>query len=48
VMSLMAHDKKVKGGHVTFILLRGIGEAFISDGVEPDQLQAFLEARCRL
>jgi len=48
VMSLMAQDKKVKGGHVTFILLRGIGEAFISDDVEPDLLQTFLEARCRL
>ncbi len=48
VMSLMTQDKKVKGGHVTFVLLRGIGEAFIADDVEPDQLQGFLETRCRM
>ncbi|MEJ2117522.1 MAG: 3-dehydroquinate synthase, partial [Alphaproteobacteria bacterium] len=48
IMSLMSQDKKTKGGHVTFILLRGIGEAFVSDTVDPENLQAFLETRCRV
>lgn len=47
LMSLMTQDKKAKAGHVTFVLIRGIGEAFVSDDVEPDRLQAFLEARCK-
>ena len=46
LMSLMTQDKKAKGGHVTFILMRGIGEAFISDDVEPDMLHTFLSERC--
>jgi 3-dehydroquinate synthase len=46
LMSLMVQDKKTKSGQVTFVLLRGIGEAFISDAVDPDYLQTFLEARC--
>ena len=29
----MAHDKKVKDGKLTFILLRGLGEAFVTDEV---------------
>lgn len=48
LMSLMIQDKKAKGGHVTFILLRAIGEAFICDAVDPDYLQTFLEAKCRI
>ena len=30
----MAHDKKVRDGHITFILARGIGRAFIARDVE--------------
>ncbi len=34
-MGLMAQDKKVKRGKLTFILLEGIGRAFIAKDVEP-------------
>ncbi|MBI1239976.1 MAG: 3-dehydroquinate synthase [Alphaproteobacteria bacterium] len=41
----MAHDKKVAGGKLTFILARGIGEAFITQDVPMDALVAVLAAR---
>jgi len=46
LMALIAQDKKVKAGRLTFILVRGIGEAFVSNSLEPQQVQAFLAARC--
>ena len=33
-MDLIAQDKKVKRGKLTFILARGIGEAFIAHDVD--------------
>ena len=39
---LMGQDKKVKQGRLTFILVRGIGQAFITRDVEPDTVKAFL------
>jgi 3-dehydroquinate synthase len=42
LMRLMAQDKKVRQGRATFILARGIGEAFISRDVEPDKVHAFI------
>lgn len=42
LLRLMAQDKKVKAGRMTFILVRGVGEAFISREVEPDTLATFL------
>jgi 3-dehydroquinate synthase len=38
----MAQDKKAAGGVLTFILARGIGQAFVATGVEPHRLRAFL------
>jgi len=38
----MAVDKKVQDGAVTFILARGIGQAFITNDVPPDALTAVL------
>ena len=35
-MRLMAQDKKVRHGKLTFILARGIGEAFIARDVPPE------------
>jgi 3-dehydroquinate synthase len=32
-LELMGHDKKVEGGRLRFVLLKGIGEAFLSDQV---------------
>jgi 3-dehydroquinate synthase len=40
----MGKDKKVKGGRLTFILARAIGEAFVTRDVDPTALRAFLAA----
>lgn len=41
-LELMGHDKKVEGGKLRFILLRSIGDAFISDAVPREVLHAVL------
>ncbi|MEM6848250.1 MAG: 3-dehydroquinate synthase [Pseudomonadota bacterium] len=38
----MQQDKKVKDGIIRFILARGIGDAFVSKGVDPSVLAQFL------
>jgi 3-dehydroquinate synthase len=42
LMDLMAQDKKIRRGKLTFILLRGIGKAYIAADVDPAQVRAFL------
>ncbi len=42
LMNLIAQDKKVKHGMLTFILVRGIGTAFIEAGVDAREVRAFL------
>lgn len=42
LISLMGQDKKVVDGKLRFILARGIGDAFITDQVNPDDLLAVL------
>lgn len=42
LMELMAQDKKVKRGRMTFILARGIGQSFIASDVEQDDVRDFL------
>ena len=42
LMALMAQDKKVKRGRLTFILLRALGQAVISADVEPALVRDFL------
>ncbi|MFG1297385.1 3-dehydroquinate synthase [Xanthobacter variabilis] len=42
LMTLIAQDKKVSRGALTFILARGIGEAFVAKDVDPAQVRAFL------
>ena len=42
LMNLIAQDKKVKRGKLTFILVRGIGQAFVARDVDPAQVRAFL------
>ena len=42
LMDLMAQDKKIKRGMPTFILVRGIGEAFVDGGVDARDVRAFL------
>ena len=39
----MAQDKKVQDGALTFILARGIGEAFVERGVDPALVRPVLE-----
>jgi len=38
----MFHDKKIKGGRLTFILARGIGESFICADVSEHEVEALL------
>lgn len=42
LMALMAQDKKVKRGKLTFILMRAIGQAFIAPDVDPSRVRDFL------
>jgi 3-dehydroquinate synthetase len=41
-MRLMAQDKKVRRGKLTFILVRGIGEAFVTSDVAEERVREFL------
>ncbi|MEX0840278.1 MAG: 3-dehydroquinate synthase [Parvibaculum sp.] len=45
LIALMGQDKKVQDGKLTFILARGIGEAFVTRDVDPDILRAVLRER---
>jgi len=45
LMTLMAQDKKVKRGKLTFILLQAVGRAVIAPDVEPSLVRDFLSAR---
>ncbi|MFZ2469559.1 MAG: 3-dehydroquinate synthase, partial [Parvibaculum sedimenti] len=45
LIELMGQDKKVVDGKLTFILARGIGEAFITRNVDAAALRALLEER---
>src|ERR1700688_105434 len=42
LMDLIAQDKKVQRGRLTFILVRGIGRAFVAPDVDAAQVRAFL------
>jgi 3-dehydroquinate synthase len=42
LMDLIAQDKKVKRGKLTFILVRGIGQAFIANDVDAAEVRAFI------
>ena len=45
LMALMAQDKKVERGKLTFILLEAIGRAVIAKDVEPSRVRDFLQAK---
>ena len=45
LMDLIAQDKKVKRGALTFILVRGIGRAFIENKVDAAEVRAFLTGK---
>ena len=42
LMTLMAQDKKVKRGRLTFILMKAIGQAVVSSDVDPATVRDFL------
>ena len=45
LMALMAQDKKVKRGKLTFILLQAIGRAVVANDVEPALVRGFLQQK---
>ncbi|TYL91521.1 3-dehydroquinate synthase [Bradyrhizobium rifense] len=45
LMALMAQDKKVKRGKLTFILLEAVGRAVIAEDVEPAPVRDFLQEK---
>ena len=46
LLRLMAQDKKVKGGKLALVLVRGIGQAFVERDVPVQRLTAFLVEEC--
>jgi 3-dehydroquinate synthase len=48
LLRLMAQDKKVKGGKLALVLVRGIGEAFIEHDVALPRLTEFLTRECAI
>jgi shikimate kinase/3-dehydroquinate synthase len=48
LFALMRQDKKVRQGKLTLILVRGIGQAFVTRDVAPDAVSAFLEREIAL
>jgi 3-dehydroquinate synthase len=45
VMQAMQHDKKVRGDKIRFVLLKSIGNAFVSDEVDPAMVEEVLVGR---
>ncbi|WP_331372091.1 3-dehydroquinate synthase [Sinorhizobium chiapasense] len=45
LMDAIAQDKKVKGGKLTFILTRGIGQSFVADDVPFSEVLSFLKEK---
>jgi 3-dehydroquinate synthetase len=43
LLDAMAQDKKVKGGALTFILARGIGQSFVARDVPVERVRVFLQ-----
>jgi 3-dehydroquinate synthetase len=46
-MALMAQDKKVRRGRLTFILLEAIGRAVIARDVDPMRVREFLQGKLK-
>ena len=40
----MAHDKKMEGGRLPFLLARGIGQTFLAKDVDLAEVAAFLDS----
>lgn len=48
LFALMQQDKKIQSGRLTFILLRAIGDAFVTRGVDAEDVTTFLEREVAL
>ncbi|TIO75815.1 MAG: 3-dehydroquinate synthase, partial [Mesorhizobium sp.] len=44
LLGFITQDKKVSRGALTFILTRGVGQAFIAKDVPPSEVLSFLKA----
>jgi 3-dehydroquinate synthetase len=42
MMDLISQDKKVQRGRLTFILVRGIGQAFVTRDIDAGEVRAFI------
>jgi 3-dehydroquinate synthase len=42
VLEAMAHDKKVAGGKIRFVLPRAIGDVFVTDDIEMKTVEKVL------
>ncbi|HEY2249368.1 MAG TPA: 3-dehydroquinate synthase [Bradyrhizobium sp.] len=47
LLGLMAQDKKVRRGKLTFILLEAVGRAVIAKDVDPSRVRDFLQAKLK-
>src|SRR3984893_11567834 len=47
LLALMAQDKKVRRGKLTFILLEAVGRAVIARDVDPSKVRDFLQAKLK-
>jgi 3-dehydroquinate synthase len=47
LLALMAQDKKVRRGKLTFILLEAVGRAVIAKDVDPSRVRGFLQAKLK-
>ncbi|ACP26471.1 3-dehydroquinate synthase [Sinorhizobium fredii NGR234] len=45
LMEAIGQDKKVKGGRLTFILTRGVGQSFVADDVPASEVLGFLKEK---
>jgi 3-dehydroquinate synthase len=45
LLEAITQDKKVKGGKLTFILTRGLGESFVADDVPASEVLSFLHQK---
>lgn len=46
LVRLMGQDKKIRDGRLTFVLARGIGEAFLTQDVDIEVVRSMLEEKC--
>jgi 3-dehydroquinate synthase len=44
IMAAIRQDKKVKRGKLAFVLVRGIGQAFVAPDIDPAHVEAFVAA----